>query len=420
MVLNNMFSKVAITMILFVSIISIGFAITPTTEPCWVKGTVTGDGVTVEDLNVLAYNGATLLKTATITDGNYSLNSVGANTGDTITLKVLGATFDTFTFASFCKTGSDPWVVRDFNVSKQANGTTCTSNSICTSGYCSTTCQTTPTTPSGGSSSSHGGTSSTTTLASTTTLLDTNTIIVPTASEIESLLGGILDGQGNNVYTPSQIADIISNAQDYELTQTVLIQKIVSSTGETTYKTTITIIIKNKTNNNLKDIKVIVEVPKAVALSATQVTSLIPFTTILADPVLEFTLPLLNAGQSTNLVYSAITTTNPDVNTLKFTDSVIRTATIIPAITPTNQCTSFTYTDWSVCTNGTQTRSVLTSNPSGCTGGNPVITQTCSEEQIVPPLPIDWRLVGGIIVILVIVGIIFLMRGKGKVKFAHK
>ena len=42
-------------------------------------------------------------------------------------------------------------------------------------------------------------------------------------------------------------------------------------------------------------------------------------------------------------------------------------------------CTSFTYTNWGVCTqSGTQARSVLTSSPLGCQGGNSILSQTCN------------------------------------------
>ena len=39
----------------------------------------------------------------------------------------------------------------------------------------------------------------------------------------------------------------------------------------------------------------------------------------------------------------------------------------------------FTYSDWGTCqSNGTQTRTVASSSPFGCTGGNPVISQSCT------------------------------------------
>jgi hypothetical protein len=47
-------------------------------------------------------------------------------------------------------------------------------------------------------------------------------------------------------------------------------------------------------------------------------------------------------------------------------------------------CTSFTYGAWSACQpNNTQTRSVATYSPAGCTGGSPVTSQACTYT---PPL----------------------------------
>jgi len=44
-------------------------------------------------------------------------------------------------------------------------------------------------------------------------------------------------------------------------------------------------------------------------------------------------------------------------------------------------CTSFTYSAWGTCTNGTQARTVTASTPSGCAGGSPVLTQSCSSSN---------------------------------------
>jgi len=43
-------------------------------------------------------------------------------------------------------------------------------------------------------------------------------------------------------------------------------------------------------------------------------------------------------------------------------------------------CSSFTYSDWSSCSNNTQTRNVLTSSPAACTGGSPVTSQSCQSN----------------------------------------
>ena len=51
--------------------------------------------------------------------------------------------------------------------------------------------------------------------------------------------------------------------------------------------------------------------------------------------------------------------------------------------TGSTTCTSFTYSGWGTCqSNGTQTQTVVTSSPAGCTGGTPLISQSCTY---VPP-----------------------------------
>jgi cytochrome b involved in lipid metabolism len=51
-----------------------------------------------------------------------------------------------------------------------------------------------------------------------------------------------------------------------------------------------------------------------------------------------------------------------------------------PVVAPTlTTCASFTYSSWGSCqSNGTQARTVTSSSPSGCTGGSPVISQSCT------------------------------------------
>ncbi len=40
-------------------------------------------------------------------------------------------------------------------------------------------------------------------------------------------------------------------------------------------------------------------------------------------------------------------------------------------------CTSWTYSSFSSCSGGSQSRTIISSSPSGCTGGSPVLTQSC-------------------------------------------
>lgn len=42
-------------------------------------------------------------------------------------------------------------------------------------------------------------------------------------------------------------------------------------------------------------------------------------------------------------------------------------------------CTSFTYSAWSACQNGTQTRTVVSASPTGCINGSPILSQPCQS-----------------------------------------
>jgi|GEM_PF-1531891 len=98
----------------------------------------------------------------------------------------------------------------------------------------------------------------------------------------------------------------------------------------------------------------------------------------------------VNPPTCTSFTYSAWGTCQPDsTQTRTISTSVPSGCTGgSPALTqsctyvpPT--CTSFTYSAWGTCQpDSTQTRTISTSTPSGCTGGNPALTQSCTY---VPP-----------------------------------
>jgi hypothetical protein len=60
------------------------------------------------------------------------------------------------------------------------------------------------------------------------------------------------------------------------------------------------------------------------------------------------------------------------------------------SVPPANACTTFTFSDWGACqANSTQSRTVVSALPDGCTGGSPVLTQSCTytppADCAVPP-----------------------------------
>jgi pectate lyase len=53
--------------------------------------------------------------------------------------------------------------------------------------------------------------------------------------------------------------------------------------------------------------------------------------------------------------------------------------TQLPGGSGTHLCSSFTYSDWGTCQpDGSQTRAVTSSSPSGCAGGSPVVKRSCA------------------------------------------
>jgi hypothetical protein len=89
-----------------------------------------------------------------------------------------------------------------------------------------------------------------------------------------------------------------------------------------------------------------------------------------------------------------VTVTNRATHAVIFTGKVrdLSSGTFYPENMPAGPgggtpvtCTAFTYSAWGACqSNNTQTRTVATSSPAGCTGGSPVVSQSCIY---VPPTP---------------------------------
>src|SRR3989339_1936840 len=50
-------------------------------------------------------------------------------------------------------------------------------------------------------------------------------------------------------------------------------------------------------------------------------------------------------------------------------------------IPSTSVCTSWTYSSWTTCANNSQTRNILSSYPTNCSGGNPLIDRACTSPS---------------------------------------
>lgn len=61
----------------------------------------------------------------------------------------------------------------------------------------------------------------------------------------------------------------------------------------------------------------------------------------------------------------------------KWTCSTTQNKKPTPTKVKRKTCISFTYTPWSSCTNGKQTREIRNTFPENCTGGKPILKQNC-------------------------------------------
>lgn len=59
-------------------------------------------------------------------------------------------------------------------------------------------------------------------------------------------------------------------------------------------------------------------------------------------------------------------------------------------VAPPETCTSWTYSDWTLCSGGSQSRTLVTSSPEGCEGGSPVLSQSCTEPTCTSWTYSDW------------------------------
>jgi hypothetical protein len=73
---------------------------------------------------------------------------------------------------------------------------------------------------------------------------------------------------------------------------------------------------------------------------------------------------------------STYVTTTP--NSSLCASSIIYTP---PVTSSSNNCSSFIYSAWGTCSNNTQTRTIISSSPSGCTSGSPILIQLCATNS---------------------------------------
>ncbi len=96
------------------------------------------------------------------------------------------------------------------------------------------------------------------------------------------------------------------------VSRTITVEKITNNiTGEITYETTMTISVSNQGKKKMQKIKVIENLPKSVALSASEIKSNTEFTILKDDPIIQFEINEIIAGNTKTISY----TVNNEVDT---------------------------------------------------------------------------------------------------------
>ena len=98
----------------------------------------------------------------------------------------------------------------------------------------------------------------------------------------------------------------------------------------------------------------------------------------------ETTTEYYSAGTPSGLAFLSTPYDLTTLSDLYVSQDIVNTSgTVVYSPTPPEECSSWTYSDWSECDmNGQQTRTILTSSPENCEGGSPVISQTCGASEV--------------------------------------
>lgn len=105
--------------------------------------------------------------------------------------------------------------------------------------------------------------------------------------------------------TSDEIEEYLKNiaSGDIIIERTLIVEKIVES-GFTSYISTFTLEFINNSSKDLKNVKIVEIIPKSIAETANEISSTHSFKVLLRDPILEFSIPSVKAGESAKVTYT--------------------------------------------------------------------------------------------------------------------
>lgn len=246
------------------------------------------------------------------TDVNLVITTIDGNGIGSISLSGLSSN-TAYTFYVTC---------RDFNNNDSSASKVFTTDSV----GCTSNCGGGGTTRGGGTGGSGGGGRVVVPKDGTISVFESKQTVTYSSEILRGILNEMTNNQGERLFSTEQIVRMVENSKDYEFEIDSNVEQIVSN-GKTSYKTTITIIIKNTTGNDQENVKVVLEIPKEIALNSSQIISDLSFSTLKDDPIVEFIIPSIKSNQSMEIIYAVDSNNKPDLNIIEFASPVISDST---------------------------------------------------------------------------------------------
>ena len=224
-------------------------------------------------------------------------------------------------------------------------------------------------------------------------------------------------------FTEEEIATATIIAENTAIDQTVVVDKITSETGLTSYQTWVSVKVHNTSDQKWKDVKVIVEIPKGIASDASQISSEFAMNVLKADPIIEFTIPEIQVGEIAEVKYSTDKQISDVTARLLPLGMVTAYSEVAPCEgvvceaqscatgacnTTTGQCEYDYYADGTVC-----------EGDKVCESGTCVEKIEPTPPPIEPEPPVDYNTLPIVVIVIIIVVIgaaAYYMKSKGKGK----
>ncbi|MFH1545381.1 MAG: hypothetical protein ABIE23_04845 [archaeon] len=200
-----------------------------------------------------------------------------------------------------------------------------------------------------------------------------------------------------------------------ELTKTYTVYKTTAANGTVSYRTELSITVKNPGKTWLREVKVIEKIPKGIAAKASEINSEFDFSVLVEDPIIQFNIPELKPGETKEIMYSV-----PKNIILADEKSLQELALPILAdfieLTGEEVCAEKNCDDSDPCTKDscdvTTAECTHTTLPDGtaCGAGKQCISGVCKAKSVatggvvMPEEAPIWGWIIGIIVIVIIAG----------------